>query len=62
MSEGGVAKVGAANSESSLKYDVILGSIGARYASYCANVARTLLVDPSKQQEAEYRCTILSIA
>lgn len=25
-----------------------------RYASYCANVARTYFVDPSKQQEAEY--------
>lgn len=53
--------MGAANSDSSLKYDVILGSIGARYASYCANVARTLLVDPSKQQEAEYRCNVASI-
>ena len=25
-----------------------------RYASYCANIARTLFVDPNKQQEVEY--------
>lgn len=25
-----------------------------RYASYCANVARTYFVDPSKEQEAQY--------
>ncbi len=25
-----------------------------RYASYCANIARTYFVDPNKQQEAEY--------
>lgn len=51
-------KVGATNDESPLKYDVILGSIGARYSSYCANVARTVLVNPSKQQEAEYRALL----
>ena len=25
-----------------------------RYASYCANVARTYFVDPNKEQEAQY--------
>lgn len=27
---------------------------GARYSLYCANAARTYLVDPSKQQQEQY--------
>lgn len=49
-------QVSATSNEQRLRYDIILGSIGARYGSYCANLSRTLLVDPSKQQEAEYKC------
>ncbi len=45
----------AISSDDKLRYDVIIASLGARYNMYCANVARTLLVDPSKQQEAEYK-------
>lgn len=29
-----------------MKFDVIICSLGARYKSYCANVARTFMVDP----------------
>jgi nucleosome binding factor SPN SPT16 subunit len=29
-----------------------------RYSSYCANIARTLFVDPSKQQEQEYSAVL----
>lgn len=33
---------------------VILSSIGLRYKSYCANVGRTFLIDPSKEMEGNY--------
>lgn len=29
-----------------------------RYASYCANVARTYFVDPSEQQEEQYAAIV----
>lgn len=37
---------------------MVLCSIGVRYSSYCANVARTYLVDPTKQQEAQYKALL----
>ncbi len=51
-------QVSASSNDERLRYDVILVSLGARYNMYCANLARTLLVDPSKQQEAEYQCDL----
>lgn len=43
------------SSEEALSHQgVILCSLGARYSQYCANVSRTLLVDPSTTQQAEY--------
>ncbi|KAI3406638.2 SPT16 [Candida oxycetoniae] len=33
---------------------VILASIGLRYKSYCSNVARTFLIDPTKDMESNY--------
>ena len=33
---------------------VILASIGLRYKAYCSNVARTFLIDPTKQMEQNY--------
>ncbi|KAI5965899.1 SPT16 [Candida pseudojiufengensis] len=33
---------------------VILASIGLRYKSYCANVGRTFLIDPTKEMENNY--------
>ncbi|KAK9807391.1 hypothetical protein WJX73_010932 [Symbiochloris irregularis] len=47
-------KVTQTSDNSTLAYDVIMVALGARYNMYCANVARTYLVDPSKKQEAEY--------
>lgn len=40
--------------DSLIHYGVIVCHLGARYASYCANVGRTYFVDPSKEQEAQY--------
>ena len=48
-------KLSAASDDSILHAGVILVSIGTRYSSYCANVARTYLIDPSKEQETHYR-------
>ncbi len=47
-------KLSAASDDSPLHAGVILVSLGTRYSSYCANVCRTYLIDPSKQMEAEY--------
>ncbi|CAX42465.1 FACT (FAcilitates Chromatin Transcription) complex subunit, putative [Candida dubliniensis CD36] len=33
---------------------VILSSIGLRYKSYCSNIARTFLIDPTKEMEKNY--------
>ena len=52
-------QISASSNDERLKYDVILCSLGTRYNSYCANLGRTLLVDPSKQQEAEYKCGMM---
>ena len=51
-------KVSAASDERRLEYDVILCSLGTRYSMYCANVGRTFLVDPVKQQEEEYKALL----
>ena len=51
-------KVSAASDERRLEYDVILCSLGARYSLYCANIGRTFLVDPVKQQEEEYKALL----
>ncbi|ODQ63257.1 SPT16-domain-containing protein [Nadsonia fulvescens var. elongata DSM 6958] len=37
-----------------LQGDVILCSLGIRYKFYCSNIARTYLIDPTKDQEANY--------
>eukprot|EP00891_Asterochloris_glomerata_P001119 jgi/Astpho2/1119/Aster-07668 len=51
-------KPSAQSDDRHLEYDVVLCSIGVRYSSYCANVARTYLVDPTKQQEAQYKALL----
>jgi nucleosome binding factor SPN SPT16 subunit len=48
-------KPSAVSSESQLIGDgVILASLGLRYKSYCSNIARTFLIDPTKEIEANY--------
>lgn len=41
-----------------LHFGCIVGSLGARYAFYCSNITRTLLVNPSKTQEAAYNTVL----
>ncbi|CDF41067.1 unnamed protein product [Chondrus crispus] len=44
----------AASSSEHLRFGCIVASIGARFNFYCSNISRTLLVNPSKTQEAVY--------
>ncbi|KAK9903552.1 hypothetical protein WJX75_008667 [Coccomyxa subellipsoidea] len=56
VQSGGVydLRASATNDDRPLQYDVVLMAIGARYNLFCANLARTYLVDPSKTQQEEY--------
>ncbi|KAI3435579.1 hypothetical protein D9Q98_001644 [Chlorella vulgaris] len=47
-------RLASASKDTHIHYGVIVCSLGARYASYCANVARTYFVDPSGEQELRY--------
>ncbi|ODV78217.1 FACT complex subunit SPT16 [Suhomyces tanzawaensis NRRL Y-17324] len=48
-------KASAESSDSQLVGDgVILASLGLRFKSYCSNVGRTFLIDPSAEVEANY--------
>ena len=38
-----------------LHYGTITCSVGARYKSYCSNVGRTYIIDPTKSQEKTYK-------
>ncbi len=52
------SQISAQSSDRPLSFDVIMCSIGARYSMYCANIARTYLVDPSAEQEAQYKALL----
>ena len=45
---------GTENNDSFLDFGTIICSLGCRYKFYCANIARTYFVDPSKEQEEAY--------
>ena len=47
-------KPSAMSNESNLTGGVILCSMGLRYRSYCSNVGRTYLIDPTKEQSDNY--------
>ncbi|BGP11874.1 FACT complex subunit spt16 [Rhodotorula toruloides] len=47
-------KSSAVTDDQRLKAGVILCSLGIRYKSYCSNVGRTFMIDPTKDQEKNY--------
>ena len=51
-------KLTAQSKDTLLSSDTILCSLGARYASYCSNVARTIFVDPTKDQQRHYQALL----
>lgn len=40
--------------KNNLSFDCITIAMGIRYKSYCSNVVRTLLINPTKEQEEYY--------
>ncbi|KAI8465881.1 MAG: global transcription factor [Monoraphidium minutum] len=56
-------KLSASSDDANLAQEgVITVALGTRYSSYCANIARTYIVDGSKQQEGEYRALLAAQA
>ncbi|XP_065828141.1 FACT complex subunit SPT16-like [Oscarella lobularis] len=47
-------KFSAVSDENRLHFGVIVCSFGARYKSYCSNIVRTMLVEPSEEQQNIY--------
>jgi nucleosome binding factor SPN SPT16 subunit len=47
-------KVSAQSTGEKLSHDIITVSFGARYRTYCSNIARTFLVDPPKKVSETY--------
>eukprot|EP01135_Chromosphaera_perkinsii_P007045 Nk52_evm24s675 gene=Nk52_evmTU24s675 len=47
-------KPSASSNDDNLHFGTIMCSIGTRNKSYCSNIARTFMVDPSKDQERAY--------
>ena len=46
--------------KNNLSFDCITIAMGIRYKSYCSNIVRTLIINPSKEQE-EYYNFLLSL-
>jgi len=57
IQSGGVydLKPSAYSNDNNLHEGTILCSLGARYKSYCSNIARTYMIDPTKEQEKNYQ-------
>ncbi|XP_035220236.1 FACT complex subunit SPT16-like [Stegodyphus dumicola] len=47
-------KFSVVSDKNNLSFGTIICALGARYKSYCSNIVRTLLVNPSKEQEELY--------
>lgn len=47
-------KFSALSDKNTLHFGAIVCSLGARYKSYCSNIARTFLVDPSETVQVHY--------
>eukprot|EP00112_Aurelia_sp_Birch-Aquarium-sp1_P005971 Seg1670.1 transcript_id=Seg1670.1/GoldUCD/mRNA.D3Y31 product="FACT complex subunit SPT16" protein_id=Seg1670.1/GoldUCD/D3Y31 len=47
-------KFSAVSSEEKLHFGVILCSLGVRYKFYCSNIVRTLMVEPTQEQQDVY--------
>ena len=45
----------ATSSSESIQFDTILCSLGVRYKSYCSNMSRTFLIEPTPTQETNYK-------
>lgn len=48
-------KPSAQSDENKIHAGTILTSFGIRYKSYCSNLSRTILINPEKQKETDYK-------
>ncbi|XP_065185359.1 FACT complex subunit SPT16-like isoform X1 [Sycon ciliatum] len=48
-------KFSLVSNDKNLKYDTIICQMGARYRSYCSNIVRTMMVQPSETQQEDYK-------
>lgn len=56
-------KLSASSDENNLAQEgIITVALGTRYASYCSNIARTYIIDGTKQQEGEYKALLAAQA
>ena len=51
-------KMSAQSTDKKLHYGVVAISLGARHTQYCANIARTLMIDPTKSMESVYAAVL----
>lgn len=47
-------KPSATSNDTPMHFGTILCSLGVRYHNWCSNVARTFMIEPTKEQEANY--------
>lgn len=47
-------KFSTVSDDNNLDFGTIICAMGVRYKSYCANIVRTLMVDPSDKQQKDY--------
>jgi nucleosome binding factor SPN SPT16 subunit len=54
----------AFSTDNALTFDTIICSLGIRYRNYCSNIARTLIINQTPEQEANYDflCTLQEAA
>ncbi|KAM3716189.1 FACT complex subunit [Dirofilaria immitis] len=52
-------KLSAESNDKLMHYGTIICSLGARYQSYCSNLSRTMLVDPSKELQEAYESLLI---
>ena len=51
-------KMSAQSTDKKLHYGVVAISLGARHTQYCANIARTLMIDPTESMESVYAAVL----
>lgn len=49
-----VLKFSAQSPDTAMDYGCVVGTVGCRYRSYCSNVGRTMLLEPSDELEKQY--------
>lgn len=47
-------KFSVESDKNNLHFGVVTCSLGARYKQYCSNIVRTIMVDPTQEQQDNY--------